>query len=72
MRRRATFRLPADGVLDDVVYDVGRRVVDATGFPDFGLLFYLCLMSCCQAYDFAEELFVNLATRIRHRLTASG
>ena len=60
-RGSAAFGGLADRVLDDVVYDVGRCVVDAAGFPDFRLFFYLCLMSCCQAYDLAEELLVDLA-----------
>ena len=38
--------------------------MDAAGFPDFGLFLHLCLMSCCQSYDFAEELFVDLAEDI--------
>jgi hypothetical protein len=45
----------ADRVLDDVVYDVERRVVDAAGFPDFGFLFDLGLMAFGESDDRAEE-----------------
>jgi len=64
-RRRLAFNQLADGVLDDVVYDVGRPAVDAAGFSDFGLFLDLCLMACCQTYHLAEELFVDLAEDVR-------
>jgi hypothetical protein len=32
------------------------RWAQFVGFPDLGLFLYLCLMSGCQSYDFAEEL----------------
>jgi len=48
------------------------RGSDAASFPDFGLLFDLGLMAGSEPYDFAEELFVDLAEYVRHRLTAHG
>ena len=36
---RLAFEQGADGVLDDVVDDVGRRVIDAAGFAHFGFFF---------------------------------
>ena len=54
----------ADRVLDDMVHDAGRRVVDTAGFPDLGLFLYLCLMPSCESYDFAEELLVDLAEHV--------
>ena len=38
----------------------------------FTLVFDFGLMAGCQSYDFAEELLVDLAIRVRHRLTANG
>jgi hypothetical protein len=42
------------------------------GFPDFGLFFDLGLMAGSEADDFTEELFVDFAEYVRHRLTAHG
>ena len=47
--------------LDDVVHDVGGRVIDAAGLPDFGLFLDLGAVAFGQADDFAEELLVDLA-----------
>ena len=53
--------LPADGVLDDVIDDVGWRVIDAAGLADLGLFLHFGLMARRQANDFAEKLLVNVA-----------
>ena len=53
-------KLP-DGVLDDVVDDVGGRVVDAAGFADLGLFLDLGLVAGREPDDLAEELLVDLA-----------
>ena len=42
------------------------------GSPDFRLLFDLGLMAGSETDDLAEELFVNVAEYVRHRLTAHG
>jgi len=72
MRGCATLKRFAGGARDGVVNDVGRRAADAAGFADLGLLFDLGLMAGSQSYDFAEELFIDLAEYVRHRLTAHG
>ena len=43
-------------------YGLRRRVVDAAGFPDLWLFFYLSLMPGCQSYDLAEELSMESAS----------
>ena len=48
-------------ILDDVIDDVLRRVIDAAGFSDLGLFLHLRLMPCCEPNDLAEELLVHLA-----------
>ncbi len=58
--RRFVFQQFADGVLNDVIDDVGRRVIDAARFLDLRLVVDSCLMSFGEADDFAEELFVDL------------
>ena len=50
--------------LDDVIDDVGGRVVDAACFLDLGLFFDFCPMSFGETDDFAEELLVDLAENI--------
>ena len=45
---------------DDVVDDVGRRVVDAAGLLDLGLVLDLGLMAGREADHLAEELLVDL------------
>jgi hypothetical protein len=51
-------------VADDVIDDVCRRVVNATRFADFRLLFNLRLMSRRERDDLAEELLVNLPENV--------
>ena len=51
----------ADGVLDDVVDDVGGGVIDAAGFFDFGFVFDFGAVGFGEGDDFAEELFIDLA-----------
>jgi len=41
--------------------DVYRRVVDASGFPDFGFRFDLGPMAVGEFDDLAEELLVDLS-----------
>jgi len=72
MRGCVVFKELADRVLDDVVDDILGRVMDAAGFPDFGLFFDLGLMAGSETDDLAEELFVDVAEYVRHRLTAHG
>ncbi len=60
-RDRAPFEELADGLLDDVVHDVGGGVVDAAGLLDFGLFLDLGVVAGGQADDLAEELLVDLA-----------
>ena len=54
------------------VNEADWRVANAAGFPDLRLFLYLGLMARSEAYDFAEELLVDLAIGVRHRLTANG
>jgi len=51
-------------VFDDVVDDVGGCVVDAAGLAHLGLLFDLGLMAGGEAYDAAEESFVDVSEDI--------
>ena len=51
----------ADGVSDDVLDNIGGRVIDAAGLFDLRFLFYFRLMSGCEPDDFAKELLVDLA-----------
>ena len=51
----------AGGLADDVVHDVGGRVVDAAGFADLGLFLDLHLVGAVELDDLAEELFVDVA-----------
>ena len=53
--------LPADGLLDDVIDDVGRRVVDAAGLADFGLFLDLGLVAGRQPDDLAQEPLIDRA-----------
>ncbi len=46
-------------MLDDVVYDVGGRVVDAAGLLDLGLLLDLGAVAGGQPDDLTEELLVD-------------
>ena len=55
------FEQLADGVLDDVIDDVGGRVVDAAGLADLGLFLDLGLVAGGQADHLAQELLVDLA-----------
>ena len=57
-------RIRADGVLDDVVDDVGRRVIDAAGFLDLRLLLDLGLVTGREPDDLAEKLLVDLAENV--------
>ncbi len=50
----------ADRMFDDVVHDVGRRVIDAAGLFDLGLLLDDGPMAFGQANHLAEELLVDL------------
>ena len=59
LRRASPFDLPADGVLDDVIDDVGRRVVDAAGLADLGLFLDLGLVAGRQPDHLAQEPLVD-------------
>ena len=48
-------------LLDDVIDDVGRRVVDAARLADLGLLLDLRLVPVGQPDHLAQELLVDLA-----------
>ena len=62
--RRFVFEQFADCVLDDVIDDVGGRVINAARFLDFGFVFDSRLMPFGKTNDFAEKLFVNLTENI--------
>ncbi|MCK4392393.1 hypothetical protein KAX17_05765, partial [Candidatus Bipolaricaulota bacterium] len=49
------------GVLDDVVNDVGGRVLDTTGLLHRGLVLHLGAMARGQTDHLAEELFGDVA-----------
>ena len=57
----------ADGLLDDVVHDVGGRVIDAAGLLDFGLVLDHRAVAFGQADDLAEELLIDLAEDVGRR-----
>ena len=59
------FQQFADGVLHDVLHDVGRGVEHAAGFFHFRFVFDYGAVACGQADDFAEKLFVNAAEDVR-------
>src|SRR5439155_19847786 len=54
----------ADRVLDDVIDDVGGRVINAARFLDFWFVFDFGLMAFGEPDDFAEKLLVNLTENI--------
>src|SRR5947209_3395287 len=54
----------AHGLPDDVVHDVGGRVIDATGFLDFRLFPNNGAMAFGQPDDFAKKLFIDLAENL--------
>ena len=68
LRRRPLQQL-ADRVLDDVVNDVGGRVVDAAGLLDLRLVLDLGAVPLRQPDDLAEELLVDLPEDVggKHR-----
>jgi hypothetical protein len=49
----------AEGVLDDVIHDVGGSIIDAARFADFWFFLDLRLVSICEANGLAEKSFVN-------------
>lgn len=55
----------ADGILDDVIDDVGRGVIDAAGLSDFRLLLHLGLVALGQLDHLAEKLLVDVAEDLR-------
>ena len=59
------FQQRADGVLDDVVDDIARRVIDAAGFAHFGFFFdrddWSSIAIAAHFDDLAEEALVDLA-----------
>ena len=59
--RSLVFTELADRIPDDVLDDIGRRVIDTAGLLDFRFFLDLCLMTGSETNDFAEELFVYLA-----------
>ena len=61
MRGFETFEEYANHILHSTAYDVGRRAIDAAGFPDLRQLLYLLLMPGCESCDLAEELLVDVA-----------
>jgi len=63
--RRLLLAELADGVLDDVVHDVGRRVIDAAGLADLRLLFDLGVMAGGEADHLSQELLVDVPEDIQ-------
>ena len=61
------FKKFANGVLDDVIHDVGRRVVNTAGLFDFRLFLDDGTMALGEADDFAEELLIDLAENVRRQ-----
>ena len=59
LHRASPLDLPADGLLDDVIDDVGRRVVDAAGLADLGLFLDLGLVAGRQPDHLAQEPLVD-------------
>ena len=57
----------ADRVLDDVIDDVGGRVIDAAGLADLRLFLHHGAVARRQADDLAEELLVDLAENLRRQ-----
>ena len=52
-------------MLDDVLDDIGGRVIDAAGFLDLRLLFHLRLMPSREPDDLSEELLIDLSENFR-------
>jgi hypothetical protein len=50
--------------MDDVIHDVGRRVIDATRFADFGFLLDFRLVSVGEADGFAEKALIDGAENV--------
>ena len=59
MRGLAFEKFP-DGILDDVIHDIGGGVVDAASLAHFRLLLHLGLVTGGQADDFSKETLVDL------------
>ncbi len=59
LRWAPSFNLVSDSLQNDVLDDVGRSVVDASGFAYFGFLLDLGLMSGREPNHLAQEPFVN-------------
>jgi hypothetical protein len=59
LRWTSVFDLLSDSLLDDVLDDVGRRVVDAASFSNLGLFFDFGLVSGGEANDLAQEPLIN-------------
>src|SRR5262249_35035378 len=59
--RRLVFAEHPNRLLDDVVDDISRGVIDAAGFLDLWLVLDLSLMPDREADDLAKELLVNLS-----------
>ena len=49
---------------DDVIHDVGGRVIDATGFLHLRLVIHHGAVAVGEADDFAEELLIDLAEHV--------
>jgi hypothetical protein len=52
-------------VLNDVIDDVGGRIIDAARLADLGLFLDPGLVAGREADYFAEELFIHLAEDVR-------
>ena len=61
MGRALALDLFPDRVLDDIVHDVGRRVIDSAGLSHLRLFFDLGLMALGQPDDLAQEPLINRA-----------
>ena len=62
---RLAFAQCTDGVLDDVLDDIGRRVIDTARFLDLRLLLHLRLMPGREPDDLPQKLFIDLAENFR-------
>ena len=58
---RLAFDQFAHGLPDDVVHDVGGRVIDAAGFLDLRLVLHHGAVALGEADDLAEKLLIDLA-----------
>ena len=54
----------ADGLLDNVVHDVGGSVINAAGLLDFRLVVHHGAVAFREPDDLAQELLIDLAENV--------